>query len=406
MFRKLKDTIITIKEAVGIELHIGADDKWQFNGVYVKFIDKKLRKVAEYKGVVEPKVLKDQLPKQTPLVLVINGKGILMRQTADPVSNLVNQLFPGSNPSDFFAVTSPAGVAGQYHFICRKTLVAQVLDTLKAAGLMPVSVNIGLEPLLKALPFVEEPELVITAPAYSVTIAQQAIQAIDYGPRNDAGMVTLSVGGEKYAAYSMNPLGAVLQALLKPVDQLEGSIVTEAVVAAGENYKYYKLFHFTKWTVLAVLLVLLLGNFFVFNHYFGKNKTLTLQAGLVQAATQQSLLAKGRSDSSYVFFINAGWNKNTRHGYYADRIAALAPETVRFSLLQTAPMQETVGMGDFVFAQNKIIIQGTSTDPTDLEIFSRAVRNIQGVQSATINNYLYKRDLLAAVFTLEITIQP
>ncbi|SDD43140.1 hypothetical protein [Niabella drilacis] len=406
MFRKLKDTISTIKEAVGLELHIGADERWQFNGVYVRFVDKKLKKIAEYHGIGDLKVLKAQLPKQVPLVLVINGKGILMRQTAEPENNLVNQLFPGSNPADFFTVTCPDGASGQYHFICRKTLVAQVLDTLQAAGLMPVSVGIGLEPLLQALPFLEAAEQVITAPSYSVTIVQQVIRAMDYGPRNAAGAATLPVGAEVYAAHNMNALGAVLQVLLKPADQLDGAIVTEPVTAAGADYKYYKLFHFTKWAVLTMVLALLLGNFFVFNHYFGKNKALALQAGLVKAATQRSLPEQVRSDSSYTFFINAGWNKNTRHGYYADRIAALAPETVRFSLLQTAPVQETVEMGDFVFAHNKIIVQGTSTDPTDLETFSRAIRNIQGVQAVTISNYLYKRDLLAAVFTLEINMQP
>ncbi|WP_300600689.1 hypothetical protein [Niabella sp.] len=405
MFRKLKDTIITIKEAVGLELHIGPDERWQFNGVYVKFIDKKLKKIAEYTGIEELKVLKAQLPKQVPLVLVINGKGILMRRTAQPEKNLVNQLFPGSNPGDFFSVTCPDEPSGQYHFICRKTLVTQVLEVLDAAGLKPVSLGIGLEPLLQALPFLEAPDAVLHTPSYMANITQKTIGEITYGAHEPSVAATLVVGGEAYQAQHINALGAVLQVLLKPADQLDGAVAIEAVKAAGEDYKYYKLFHFTKWTILTVLLVLLLGNFFVFNHYFGKNKALAQQADLVRAATQGSLLEQARSDSSYAFFTNAGWNKNTRHSYYADRIAALAPETVRFSLLQTAPVQETIGAGDLIFANNKIILQGTSVDPTELETFSRAIKNIPGVQAVIINNYLYKRELLAAVFTLEITIQ-
>ncbi|MBO9596021.1 MAG: hypothetical protein J7599_24170 [Niabella sp.] len=405
MFGKLKDTIITIKEAVGLELYIGPDERWQFNGAYVKFIDKKLKKIAEYNGIEELKALKTQLPKQVPLVLVINGKGILMRKTAQPENNLVNQLFPGSNPGDFFSVTCPDNATGQYHFICRKTLVTQVLEALDAAGLKPLSLGIGLTPLLQVLPFLEAPDAKVHTPSYSAIIVQKKIDEITYGPGERPDTATLLVGGETYKPQQVNALGAVLQVLLKPADQLEGDIATESVKAAGEDYKYYKLFHFTKWAVLTVLLVLLLGNFFVFNHYFAKNKALAQQADLVRAATQSSLLEQARSDSSYAFFTSAGWNKNTRHSYYADRIAALAPETVRFSLLQTAPVQESVGAGDLIFANNKIILQGISTDPTELETFSRALKNIPGVEAVVINNYLYKRDLLAAVFTLEITIR-
>ncbi len=405
MFRKLKDTIITIKEAVGLELQIGPDERWQFNGFHMKFVDKKLQQLTAYSDIEDLKLLKARLPKQVPLVLVINGKGVLMRKTAQPENNLVNQLFPGSNPGDFFSVTCPDEATGQYHFICRKTLVAQVLEALNAAGLQPLSLGIGLTPLVQALPFLEAPDATINTPSYSVAIVQKKIHEIIYGPRERPDASTFMVGGALYKAQQVNALGAVLQVLLKPADQLEGAITTEAVKAAGEDYKYYKLFHFTKWTVLAALLVLLLGNFFVFNHYFGKNKALAQQADLVRAATQSSLLEQARSDSSYAFFTSAGWNKNTRHSYYADRIAALAPETVRFSLLQTAPVQESVGAGDLIFANNKIILQGISTDPTELETFSRAIKNIPGVEAVVINNYLYKRDLLAAVFTLEITIQ-
>lgn len=405
MFRKLKDTIITIKEAVGLELQIGPDERWKFNGLHVKFVDKKLKQLATYSDIEDLNVLKARLPKQAPLVLVINGKGILMRKTAQPENNLVNQLFPGSNPGDFFSVTCPDEATGQYHFICRKTLVAQVLEALDAAGLKPVSLGIGLTPLLQALPFLEAPDAEIQTSSYSVTITQKKIHEIIYGPGSRPDTFPLMVGEETYKAEQVNALGAVLQVLLKPADQLEGNIAAETVKAAGDDYKYYKLFHFTKWAVLTVLLVLLLGNFFVFNHYFEKNKALAHQADLVRAATQSSLLAQARSDSSYAFFTNAGWNKNTRHSYYADRIAALAPETVRFSLLQTAPVQESLGAGDLIFANNKIVLQGTSTDPTELETFSRAIKNIPGVEAVIINNYLYKRELLAAVFTLEITIR-
>lgn len=406
MFRKLKDTIITLKEAVGLELLIGPDERWQINGVHVKFIDKKLKKIAEYAGIEELNTLKKKLPKQVPLVLVINGKGILMRKTAQPENNLVNQLFPGSNPNDFFSVTCSAEETGQYHFICRKTLVEQVLNALEDRGCTPVALGMGLESLLQVLPFLEAPDAVIHTSSYSVTIVQKKIHEIAYGAHDLPGAEMLMVGGETYKTHTLNALGAVLQVLLKPADQLDGVIEPEAVKAARDDYKYYRLFHFAKWSLLAVLLLLLLGNFLVFNHYFGKSRLLARRADLMQATAEAGRLEHALSDTDYAFFIRAGWNKNTRHGYYADRIAALVPETVRFSLLQTAPVQESVGAGDLVFANDKILLQGTSTDPTGLETFSRAIKNIPGVEAVTINNYLYKRELLAAVFTLEIIVRP
>ncbi|ANH80046.1 hypothetical protein A8C56_02770 [Niabella ginsenosidivorans] len=406
MFTAIKNNIITIKEAVGLDVHIQPDDRWLFSAVYVKITKGKLIKAADYPGVRTIKELKNRLPPNVPVAVCINGKGILMRETDTTVTNLVNLLFPGSNPGDFYSVPLTANETKQFNFICRKTLVEQVLQQLKNAGIEPVAVSIGVTLFLNILPFLAEEALEIPAPSYTITVKNKACASIIYRINSEEHTIpSLNIGGFSYTSPQVNLLATVLDLLLKPADWQGGAIVTPEITAARQNYKYYKLFSFTKWAVLSVTLFLLLVNFFVFSYYFNKNKAVVQQGNLVKETSQANALESARSDSSYAFFVNAGWNKNTRHGFFIDRIAALAPPTVQFTLLQTAPVQESLGTGDFLFSNNKIILSGISSDPTDLEIFSRAVKNIPGVVTVTLNNYLYKRDLAAAVFTIEITVK-
>ncbi|MBO9620535.1 MAG: hypothetical protein J7539_16040 [Niabella sp.] len=402
--RILPENIITIKEAVGLDVHLLPDDRWLFTALHVKLVKGKLIKVKEYLDHKGLEHLQKQLPKNVPVVVTVNGKGILVRETDVADVNLINQLFPGGNPNDFYVQSLKINEARQYSFICRKSLIGQVLDRLKAAQIIPVYISAGAESFHNILPFVTEPDLELKAPSYTVKIVNKEISSVVYliNPENQKTL-SWDIGGYAYQGGHVNLLATLLDVLLKPANWQEGSILTPAIEKAREEYKYNRLFNFSKWAILSVTLVLLLINFFVFNYYFNKNKELLQQTNMSSGRTQAGL-ETARSDSSYAFFTGAGWNKNTRHGYYADRIAALAPPSLKLTLLQTAPMQESVGSGDFVFANNKIVVSGTSADPTDLEVFSRSIKNIPGAETVSLTSYLYKKELDAAVFTIEITV--
>src|SRR5687767_3643503 len=125
MYQAVKDHIITVREAVGVDVHIGPDEKWQVSGIHVKFIKKKLCVVATY-GDLED--LKLHRARNVPVVLLINGRGILMRETTAAAANIIGGLFPGSNPNDFISMPYRISETIQYAFICRKTLVEQVVQ--------------------------------------------------------------------------------------------------------------------------------------------------------------------------------------------------------------------------------------------------------------------------------------
>jgi hypothetical protein len=402
MYQAVKDKIITVREAVGVDVHIGQDDQWQITGMHVKFVKKKLGIVATY-GDLED--IRSHMPRNVPLVLLINGRGILMRETAAKEVNVIGQLFPGANPNHFYSMPYRISETMQYAFICRKTLVEQVMQVLAAKGLRPLTVTVGLSPLKQVLPFLDTAALEVTSPGYKVSVKQNEIVAIVYGEQPaDIPDTAVRVGDQPLRRSHVTLLGAIMQVLLKPVDRVDDPADLPAALTARQEYTYFRLFWFGTWLLLTVVLTLLVINFMVFSHFFNRNSALSQQIGQMNDAAAGNEGQQNEFNATYAFFTAAGWNKTTRHGFYIDHIAALTPASIRLTVLQTASQEETFG-SDLVFRVNKIQVNGISTDPTELEIFSRAIRNIPGVEAVSMNDYLYKREMSAAVFSIEVTIR-
>lgn len=398
----ISNFITRIREVVGIDLCFDEEGKPLVSGLHVRFVKGKLSVVAIYAGM---ETLKEKMPRNVPLVVTVNGKGILMREIADSDSNPINQLFPGANPNDFSLFPLKLHGHVTYSFICRKVWIEETGRLLETEGLQPVLLVPGLTFLPMVLPFLEGQDIHIVSPSYKIAIEKGVVTSIAYGPQNtDMAAGVVDIGDMRIRKSQVPLLSAILQALLKPVDQL-GDMVSVAAVATGrQHYRSYRFFNFSMWSVLSLTLTLLLINFFVFSHFFRKNKMLSEEIDQIRSTVEIDRGQQAAADSSYSFFNNAGWARGTKHGYYVDRISALVPPSVQLTMLQTAYNEEAAEAGGDIYKADRIRLKGISSDPTALESFSRAVKNIPGVELVTLSDYLFKRELAAAVFSIEIVV--
>ena len=407
MLRYIRNKIITIREAVGVDIHFTEDGKTIIFGVHLKLIKGKVEKVAELQYIKDFKELNNALPKNIPVAISLNGKGIVMkRDIAINNENIINNLFPGSNPQDFvYSTHSFGGPETNIAYITRKSIIEGILKEIEKNQIRLLALTLGTNAIDIVLPFMHKGMEQLQLPTLTLEVLDNNVAGISFQDHtNNHVYKQKEIGENGYHTSTVLGLGNALSLLNKPADRVASDIRTTAINYFQKDYVYYKLFQFTGWAVLITTLSLLLINFFVFNHYYNKNKELVATNNLSTSQSQQSALANVQLDSSYNFFMRSGWHKNTRHGYFIDRIAALVPSTVKFTSYEAAPVQETIGMNEYVFANEKILISGVSNDPTQLETFSRAIKNIQGVQGVSIKNYLFKPDINAAVFTVEVIV--
>lgn len=402
MIRYIRNNIITIREVVGLDIHFMEEGGMIISGVHLKVQKGKVVKLKAIERIAHFKDLK--LPLNIPVAVTLNGKGVLMRTNKGKATeNLVSSWFPGVNPQDFLYTLHDVEGEDNMAYIARRTFVEDVIKEMNEAGIRVVSLTLGTGPVNTVLPFMYRGLIVLNTPTLKLDISEKKIIAIKQEQYLHAVYKEIEIGEMHYNTNQVLALGAALSLLSLPADRVHSDIKTSEISYLQKDYVYYKLFRFTGWAVLITLLTLLLTNFFVFNHYYTKNNELVQSNSLINAQLDNSLEGNARVDSSYNFFMRSGWSRNTKHGYFADRIAALVPPTVSLTGLQAAPLQESVGMNDYIFSQDKIWVSGTSADPTELETFSRAIKNINGVQAVAIKNYVYKAEIGAATFLIEIT---
>ncbi|MFT4092624.1 MAG: hypothetical protein QM640_03205 [Niabella sp.] len=405
MFRYIRNNIITIRGAAGLDIHFLENDRMIISGVMVRPVKGQVRKTADFERISNWEVLKDKLPANVPVAVTLNGKGILMRTNDRGTSeNLISTLFPGANPQDFVYTTHRTGEGAEKVYIARKTYIEDIIKQMSQAGIRLVSLTLGSNPVEIVLPFMNKWNTGIITPTLRLEITERKVHTVI--PENAAGSVykEVEIGETRYRTSQVLGLGGALALLLKPADRVHSDIRTTGISYLQKEYVYYKLFRFTGWAMLITTLALLLVNFFVFNNYYSKNKELAQSNELINSQLAGNDAAGAQLDSAYSFFTRSGWDKTTRHGFYIDRIAALVPPSVSLTSLQAAPLQESIGVSEYIFDHGKIWISGASVDPTELETFSRAIRNISGVQSVSIKSYLYKAEQQAAVFTIEVKV--
>ncbi len=407
MVRYVRNTIVTIREVAGIDIHLLPDGGMLFFGAQLKLAGGKVKTVKNIHRVKDVKELKGTISEKVPLSVSMNGHGVMMRKIAPGNnSNLISNILPGSNPNDFLYTIHKINEQEQIAFIIRKSKVEETIGLFETAGLRIISLSLGTEGVENILPFIDRSKQTLSTLTLAIDVSDQKVVSVRNTDKSEDQLFKeIRIGDQVFRKSESIGVGNALNLLHKPADSIGSNISTSGISHLQKDYVYYKLFQFTKWTVMASTLALLLINFVVFNYYFKKNKKLTEMNNLALALQQQNTLAGEKLDSSYSFFMRSGWNKNTRYGFYIDRIAALVPSSVSFKSLDVAPLQESLGVNDYLFSKNRIVISGVSNNPSELETFSRALKNIEGVESTALKNYSYKEDLNAAVFTIEITIK-
>lgn len=400
MLQAVSKKITVIREAIGVDIHIGPDDAWTVSGLRLKVKNGKVWKVGEYGSLAE---LREKNDASLALMLIVNGKGVLMRTTSEPEEEPLKRFLTGANPNDFYAESWSPGNGLHYHFICRKTMLAEILDKLTEAGLIAIECRLGLATFSQVAGFLEVGDGSVSAPSYTLTWKDQRIDSVDYMEVNvGTGTDMMEVGGMQLRKKHLAVTGLLMQALLLPVVELTGGFTTEAIVHSRTELQYRRLAVWGAKALLATVLMLLFFNFLLFSHYFARHAELEARLTLTKGEMDTARVVQQRLDAVYDFFHRQGWSRPTRHGFYLDRIAALVPPTVRLTDFQTALPQEAFGASGISFQHDAMKVRGVSADPTDLEVFSRALRNVEGVVKVTIREYAYKRDLSAAVFSIDI----
>jgi hypothetical protein len=408
MLQSLQQKILQIKEACGIEIILLPDDKLMISGVSVKLDKNAVVKQKEFHFVNSYDNLCEKISPKIPIVVTINGKGILHKKieaTATSEESFEN-ILPNANPNQFFRQESTFGKFVSVA-IARKELVENIVNQLKVKGFKVLSVSLGsadakyLEPYLNF-----EKEQLIKCNTFNIFFDEEKkikdVSVIQFDQAYNGG-AEYNIGNQYVSAASMLAFGSCL-GLFASGPSMNPSIEMDSIAKERTEFIYFKYFNAAKWAVLLTLFIILFINFFIYSHYFNKNSLLQNEIETTKNKGEENKKLQTEINRRESFLQSYGWDRPAKLSFFADRIAGMVPAGTVLTDMKLNPLKGDLKSDDHLlpFMYDTIQIIGTCDDPTELTMFGNNLKNIQSLSQVNVKSYVYRKEADNGIFSMEI----
>lgn len=380
-------------EVAGLEIFVHTDGAIDLHLVVLK--KKKEELVFSKKVIFVPdlKTLKSYLSDTIPLVIVLNGKGILHKQLDSlPVETMQipQAVLPNAKASDFCFQVLPQS-SKNWISLVRKEEVEKWVFKLQQLGLQIVVVQFGGFSSCVFYPMISGVGNPFNAGYYSLQLSNDTREILKMSKNATNQPEPVFLGDEETPNILLTAAGAAFQYLLQ---QSPTIYQNELVETAATDFRYKYGFKKLGWTLLMVTFGLLLINFLAFSWLHGQ--TQTQQSQLIYHQTQlnqldtlqQQLLEKQQ------FFSKNKLLESSKVSFYGDEIGASLPSGIQLTTLQIFPDQASQQQKReklFLFDKDKLVIKGNSRRSTILNEWIKTLKSLSWIEEVKVLPYTEKR---------------
>ncbi len=412
MFKKTGlENMFKPKSAAGLEVILMPDGSYQLHLVLLKKQQSTLVTVLQKKDILSIAEIKQLIDPKVPLNVIINGKGIIHRKVHsnenDSANTLLNKLLPNANPEDFVIQKTPVNTEEAIVSVIRvnslNELLQQFIDhqltNISACFIGPFVVN-NLLPLLDPALFDNE-HLHINN--FKLQVKEQQIHNIEVSstPLPDQ----IRIGNDLLPCQLLIPFAAALTGFTGETQDIVSSGLLNRL---KEEFQQKQKFELRSWSFLITIFLILIINYFVFNNYWSKNREMTAQLELTQAASQRYAKLRSDFDQKEGFLKENGLLESSRTSYFADQLAKELPSSLQLTGLNIHPLKKKkAGEEDhgFSFENKTILVSGNCQRNTELNEWMKKIKKLNWVNDVSLLNYKQENAGEAGIFLIGITIK-
>ena len=315
--------------------------------------------------------LSELLPKNQHITLVINNDKVITKTIESELKDsqkLLFKAFPNINTEHFlYDVLSQQNK----HFIsiCRKDYIESVLNAYKTHGFSVIGLSLGNSLISLITDWVQGDE-VTTSNAQLKLDHNTITQWERYGGDNE---ILYNVNGLNTTNNNILSLTAALSTLLDDSPS-KTNFETQKQVLISEHRQAQFFKQFLKFG-LGFLLLLLLLNFFVFNHYFNTVEALKETSQFNQETKEKILTLNADVSKTQKLVEDVLKSSSSKSSYYINDIITGLPKTILLSSLNYQPLIKRVKEGQPIANDiNTIVVSGKSSDS---QLFSEWISDLE-----------------------------
>ncbi len=402
MLDNLKQILVPQK-AAGLEIVLQGDNKLQIRLVLLEIKNKLLQVEKKIDSIDSPEQLSAYISSDTPLSIVLNGKGILHKKLSQSTdsANAIQSILPNANAADFYMQKYLNGEK-EFVSIVRKNTADELIKLFTSQGFLMASFSLGPFQANSILSLAGLVGNTLSFDGHMLTINNHSITDYKSSPALEEGTIQIDqevVEGKfilSYAAaFSELALGHNLIGI-------EDIFFTEQ----REEIKHKKIFKLAGIGTLIFFLLILMSNFFFFDAYRKDLEKLTAEEAHYSGVLNKANLVEKEVKEKEAFLSDAGWFSASRTSYYADQIAMTVPVAIKLVSLSVNPFNEKESRAKKknVFSTGTITISGECTRATELNPWLQKLKQIRQVYKAEIVNYTFDNKDKKGVFNIQILV--
>ena len=394
------------QEVTGLELMISPEGNYVWNFVTIKKTRNKVQILKSGSGITELKKLLSLIDTKLPVLLTVNGKGIIhkgiSRLKDDSYESSFIKILPSGKIEDFYIQLFDLDGNNYIGSITRKSLLDGVLASLKAEGIKLINCILGPFAVQSFVTLLDgaDDSLTLRLPAYEIQVRQKNIKAFSLSQEIIDSVSAFKIGPLDIQQSELIAFGSGF-AWFNPVHQITSNLNFLAEVQ--EEYKNELRFKQAGIAILVISFVILFINLAVFSYLSDQIKS---KSGRFILGNSKLILADSLAKQvaeRTLFLTQSGLSQPSRTSFYADQIAQEIPENITLISINIKPLiKNDDDKKKMQFETKKILITGKSHYALDVNEWIKTLKSNDWISSVSLSNYKQRESNEFGEFVLEI----
>lgn len=366
-------------------------NEWRISVVRTKIHNNEINIITTVENLKELKEVEDVLIPNIPVILHIDGWGVLIKD-----NGIENSAIPIDNKEFFLKEYTKSDQKGMYFSIIRNDVFKNIIDFFKAASLNIIGLSMGPFDVALLASFFEAGKE-IKAGKWKITLNNNCINflvAEDLEPK-----LSYNIGGETITSEIL-PLYAAIVAFFS--GERESN---DLIVKSRDEFIYNCFIKYFIISSLSALLVFLSLNYFIWDTLKDRNAELTYEVASNNHFLSQ-LIEKEKDikmkENLVVQYI--GTNSKTHYSWYADKLGSTLPSGIHLTLIDIQPIIKKQKPGIAIEYSDRIIeVEGDAGNMSEISEWVNAIDRGKWAKQVELISFVTENNRTTGHFKLQIT---
>lgn len=405
-FTSKLEGLLKSRSVTGLECVLSSEGIQEINYVVLKKEKNRLFTESSKSSLATIEELKATLSSTHPVLLVLNGKGIIHKKfpysEGENENSLLNKIFPGANSNDFYMQKVISDDGSNIISVIRKSSADTVLNELRKQGYDVINCSLGPFCFQSMLPLLDNNSTSreVAVSGYKLSLATNGIA--NFEPTSSSNTDLKLIGGEEVKKEFVVSFASAVQYFISFGREVSTTIPD--VKEGKEEFRQKKIFKMAGLSALIFFVAALLINFILFLHFSKKHNEYDEKVALNQDMLQQYETLKLEVGQKQAFLEKTGLLEASRTSYYADKIAVDIPESIQLAQMNIFPLEKKSNTDeqDMSFIPKDILISGLCKRSTELNEWMGILKKKEWIKDVSIVNYAQDKSENTGRFSIEI----